>query len=492
MSITIEWANSNKRRNSTKQFQPGTDSHITVTLKENTSVDHPTFIISAPWIGWNVCKWNDRYYFVDDIVSIGNGLWEVSCVMDVLATFKDDILASTQFVCYSSENSSIWLPDTRIPVTTNVMTSTSPLVGMDFLDLSDGCYVLSTIGKDSAMSFVTNVSGVRLIAKQLNDWKDNGILRINQGTDVGGYDFSSVEMALQSLMKASTQTGFIGNAYSNALNCIRGCHWTPFSQNTFSSGHAYQVYLGEFDTSFTMQEAEISTKSFTYSVDIPWRYNDWRRGTIEHAFIYLPFCGVIALSDDVKSSSSLSVRVGANVIDGSINYEVRDSSTGIVGTYGTKVSADYAIGINQAASLGNIVQTGFSGIEKTVAVGVGSSISPLSMGAAVAGTAIEGVKAVYDVANMEQTHTATCIGSFGASGVASNHVNKLYCFTKSNDTIVHPATMAATMGRPTMKPMSLANLTGFVQCANAHIECSGSAPEKDAIDTMLNTGIFIE
>ena len=29
--------------------------------------------------------------FVDDIVSIGNNLWEVSCVMDVLATYKADI-----------------------------------------------------------------------------------------------------------------------------------------------------------------------------------------------------------------------------------------------------------------------------------------------------------------------------------------------------------------------------------------------------------------
>ena len=34
----------------------------------------------------------DRYYFIDDISSIRTDLWEISATVDVLMSFKDDIL----------------------------------------------------------------------------------------------------------------------------------------------------------------------------------------------------------------------------------------------------------------------------------------------------------------------------------------------------------------------------------------------------------------
>ena len=52
--------------------------------------------------------------------------------------------------------------------------------------------------------------------------------------------------------------------------------------------------------------------------------------------------------------------------------------------------------------------------------------------------------------------------------------------------------MKQTMGLPTMKPLSLSGLTGYCQCANAHVECAAQANELDAIDYYLNSGFFIE
>ena len=48
------------------------------------------------------------------------------------------------------------------------------------------------------------------------------------------------------------------------------------------------------------------------------------------------------------------------------------------------------------------------------------------------------------------------------------------------------------MGLPTMKPISLSTLTGFCQCANAHVEAPAQASELDAIDRYLNSGFYIE
>ena len=87
-----------KRRNSTKQPTSFTDVR-TVNLKEGTSEDRPTFILAGDLFGYNYVIWGTKYYFIVDIVSLHNGLTEVSCILDVLATYKAEILASTQYVC---------------------------------------------------------------------------------------------------------------------------------------------------------------------------------------------------------------------------------------------------------------------------------------------------------------------------------------------------------------------------------------------------------
>ena len=57
---------------------------------------------------------------------------------------------------------------------------------------------------------------------------------------------------------------------------------------------------------------------------------------------------------------------------------------------------------------------------------------------------------------------------------------------------VNPNDMKDTMGLPTMKPMSLSTLTGYCQCANAHVEADLPAPILNEIDAYLNSGFFIE
>ena len=96
MSVRVYFNNVSKERNSTLRasFSRGYDC----TLKQNTSLDRPTFLVSASDMNYNVAKWGDRFYFVNDVVSVNNNLWEVSCTLDVLATYKNEILASNQLV----------------------------------------------------------------------------------------------------------------------------------------------------------------------------------------------------------------------------------------------------------------------------------------------------------------------------------------------------------------------------------------------------------
>lgn len=56
-----------------------------------------------------------RFYFIDNISGVG-GLIEIKCRVDSLYSFKDDILASTQFVLRQQNNRSKYLPDNLLPI----------------------------------------------------------------------------------------------------------------------------------------------------------------------------------------------------------------------------------------------------------------------------------------------------------------------------------------------------------------------------------------
>lgn len=64
-------------------------------LRSESSIINPTFLVQANNVTqYNYCFIPDfnRYYFITDIVSIRTNLWRVSCRVDVLMSFKTQIL----------------------------------------------------------------------------------------------------------------------------------------------------------------------------------------------------------------------------------------------------------------------------------------------------------------------------------------------------------------------------------------------------------------
>ena len=120
-----------------------------------------------------------------------------------------------------------------------------------------------------------------------------------------------------------------------------------------------------------------------------------------------------------------------------------------------------------------------------------SSLSPISAAAAGVGVALEGVKASYETIQVKNSRHNTTIGGVGG-GVGSGLDLSATLYNVIDKTLYEPSEIGATMGRPTMKPVLLSTLSGFCQCANAHIEAAATAGELDAIDYYLNSGFFIE
>lgn len=529
MAHTIYAGNVSKRKNST--LQPTLNASFDVLLKTPTSLHTPTFTINASSFDYNYLKWDNRYYFVTDVVSRNNNLWDVSAVVDVLATYKAEILASTQFVSYSSHNTSNWLADTRIPLSTETQTSTqTALTGI----LSTiGTYVLTVVGENGCCTYYTqNEALLTTLLAAISTWETDGITdaisrissftpsyertnyRVVPGGDsltdcmqvlcdviIGafeelGHTMANVQDAantiLASIESAAVESGFVGNAYANAPQCIRSCIWVPFDYALAPAGSGTSpIKLGTFDTGVSMPATNGKAVNGSISVTIPWHYTDWRRSICEDVYLYLPLVGMVQLSgDSLTHVSSLTVDWSVTYTDGAICYKVR-AGNNVIGSFGGQCAANYPLGIAQQASAGEMVNAVIQGAEKTVSGLIQSTISPTSVAGVVGGLALNAAVTGYDVENIKKSTHISCIGGVGG-GAGIGLGRDIVCYTVNHPTIIAPADMVATMGYPTMKPMLLSSLTGYCQCANAHVAAAAESQELDAIDAYLNSGFYIE
>lgn len=69
-------------------------STLVGTLRESTSILDPVITIESPTIGnvnYMYIEEFGRYYYILDIVSVRNGVWALSCHVDVLMSWKTEI-----------------------------------------------------------------------------------------------------------------------------------------------------------------------------------------------------------------------------------------------------------------------------------------------------------------------------------------------------------------------------------------------------------------
>lgn len=80
---------------------------INGTLRESTSVINPIITVEAPvtLVGYNYCYIPDfsRYYYVVDVKSMRNNLWAVTLRVDVLMSFKNDILNTPAIIDHTKQ-----------------------------------------------------------------------------------------------------------------------------------------------------------------------------------------------------------------------------------------------------------------------------------------------------------------------------------------------------------------------------------------------------
>lgn len=112
-----------------------TNSHTIsdVVLKRDTSILRPVLLINS---AQDIYTYNymyisefGRYYFIDDIRSINNNMWEISAHVDVLETYKTQILANTAILKRQEKKFNLYLDDPEFKVLNNYRIQTKRFAG---------------------------------------------------------------------------------------------------------------------------------------------------------------------------------------------------------------------------------------------------------------------------------------------------------------------------------------------------------------------------
>ena len=480
---TVKFGTFSKRRNSTKQPTTELSDQRTVYLKEACSQDNPVFICTGNNFNYNYCEWNSKYYFINEIVSLRNNEIEIHCVLDVLATYKTNILALTAYVMYDS-TSNTEIPDNRIPIktTASVQASTAscPLVP------DSGTYILSLTGsnnttgiyKVTASELASLIDDVAYINNNLFDYPAPPQWETyNTNTDISSVGANIAAAAENLRMNFEyirdclkyTVSQFFGSG--NCSENIRQCLFIPFNRGTTYGVN--DIYLGTFKTQQQLPKLATDTIYDSATVSIPWQASDYRRRSpYTDVYLYIPYIGMVKLSsENLIGQSSVTVGYALSLRDGSLIATVSSGSQ-IIGQYSGNVGVSVPVGISNI-NLPKAAQSVLTGVVAAASKSWGAlGMSAINLADSV-------------------TPNFSCIG--GLDGLASIATNQnITCYTVFHDTVAAPNTALQDIGSPTMSPKALSALTGYCQCVDAHVEAPATAEELDTIDSFLNSGFFIE
>lgn len=466
--MIIKLFNFNKKKNSTKLVTaPGTE--VNVKLKESTSITSPSFIFEGELPDFNYVKAFNRYYFITEITSITNNLYQIDCDCDVLATFKTEIGGTSAYVRYATTGYDIRIPDTRLStIDKATIMSTDAVAIPDYVIDSDnvGTVCLQIINDDTSIA-TANGLGFYFM----------GIQGIGAAT--------KIMMTNNSLLDALNK--YLNDAYS----AIVSVKWIPFNVDLGSSPNHVRVgnMLMECEDpnqpGVFMRLAGLKPTSnnqcrkvLDWVIDIPWVYDDWRRmSPYTSLSLYLPYVGMVDIPvNDYITMQSIQMSTVVDLVTGDILYRRRRGST-VLDTYKSNCAVELTIGQSQS-NVGGVISGLSSVLGNAVSGNIGGTIS------SVANTALAD----------NQRSLSTVGGNVGGVTTAAkiNNLGKACLTMYTHNTNIEPSEVAATKGRPVEARKTISTLSGYVQCENASISIAGLDSDRDAINSYLNSGFFYE
>lgn len=527
--MDVYFYHNTKRINSTA-LPPTYDSKIECVLKDPCSLLSPVLTLSlSTKPTWNYFKADNRYYWITDIISVRNNLWEIHGEVDPLATFQGHIKNTSAFVLYDS-TANTEIPDSRLGIyTTPTVSTQSVAMPWDFAD-GDGTYFIAIEGDgdlvDQGMAdgatgvYRTDLASIQKIGLDFDGTDVTDALNtamtmqfpanirfntawgyIDSAKDLfdalidslGNTDIPGVigyGMMIWALSPWIFWSGLIGTvkglfAGADALKHVKSAYWLPFKFTNIGTPKT-KIAIGSFiDQIGTSSLITDSIRSITVSVAIPWQYTDWRNVQNTEIQIYIPLIGTINIpASAVKGQSAITVFCGLNLFSGT--FSVRLTCGGVtLGTYGANCMMPILVGDSNPdiPAITNTIVAGGALI-------AGAATGTAAITAGAAGAFMQsGLGAINPI--------STTVGGIGG-GCGNSLGSGIVCATICHDTSQAPSALIGTIGTPTNQLKTLSG-TGYCQCMNAQVDVTNISGEPyitqteiNMINAALNSGVYLE
>ena len=495
--ITARFYQFNKKVNSTKR-PTGNGTEIQISFKGNDSIVAPSILLDVSSIDYNYCYIPSlkRYYFVSNVILSTNKVKEYVLAIDVLATYKTEILASTKYVIRSAAYPNQYIADDTWVHNSNY-TETNQTAALSGYD-SSGCYLVSIINPVGAGSANPASTMYAMTESQLFMF----MLHMFD-MDSGSYsDITDMDLAA---------------TFFNPFQYVTSCRWYPFAQSSITSESNERIKYGWYEAPLTVNGKRVTSygKRIDQSITIG-SYSDWtdRDNNWTRYSLYIPSCGMIDI-DAAFSGKTLTCHLDIDYNTGQTFATLVDSNDSqIVAQTAGKIGADVAISqvagnLNIPGSLKDLLSTGANIAGGFLAGGGAHAVQDAVIGyqkmsyagmthdyAAMQSTSTQSVNAGKEAAGsiadaVKQTilnPTASKTGSDGCRyTIMQNHHFRLYKrkYNRYWDASAEIGGMCHSM-------RLLSTLSGYTKLANGVIECSGTVEEKNGITTFLENGFYIE
>lgn len=496
-----------KRTNSTKQPDvTGTD--LTCQLKSNTSMFTPTIDVKdipVAWAPiWNYCYIPafGRYYFVNNWTWL-NGIWEATCICDVLASHKTTIGNMSEYIARSSYEFDEYIMDTAYLATADVRYNRIALTTHYNAQWNGGFYVIGIINSEStatqgAITYyqMTAAEFAHLRAYLLSD-----NFLTSQGL-VNLADFIPADAT---------------KVIYNPFQYIASCKWFPFAAGAISSSYktsVSQIEFGWWNTGTGFSAYRINANCPLYEITETYTLTShpqisrgvWlNRSPYTRRFLrYMPFGDITITDDQVKAGSKVRTHVYVDFITGVAILEVSIDNS-------TQSSSDVCLIAREAQDISvdiQLAQIGkdYYGAQATRVesrmyefnnlVGAAGGIDLSSIGAA----AQSGFNLGSKISMMRDYEQYVATGNYlkaGAPQLLTSGTNgSLACFAPSNyiyeffymiedDNNSH-------IGRPLSAVRTIKNIPGFIMVKHPDVAMNCFETERSLITQFLQNGFFYE
>lgn len=464
-----------KKPNSTAR-PGGTGTPVSFVLKGACSVQAPVFTMKErPAGNYLYVPSFSRYYWITDI-TYELGEWEVSCVCDVLATYKTEIGASSQYVTRAAAEQDPYLIDNLYP-TRALPEVTQKSQSTIFTGI--GTYILGVVGQNSTSAGkAKGLTYYALTSAQMEDfarWASS---------------WSTADSFGQAFASAINQTvdTFAGQLL-HIFDYIKTAFWIPIPIDNIAGDVNHRtdgtIMLGGYSTPSTVKASQII--NFNVILDatplvglyIPAHPQESDPGVgpwINSApytshYLDVPFVGEIPLDANVfKPGDAVVLTADISIIDGSAEmclHRERDGSRIIINRIQTQLGVPIPIAV---------VRGDVAGAAGSIIGGVASALTGNFLGAAASvGNALS--QAIPQPKTM--------------GGLSGYHWGNLLAHLVSTHWIIVDPDVAQH-GTPLCAVRQLSTLSGYILCENAEISTSGTRAENEEIMNYLNGGFYYE